>query len=94
MRRLFGFLLLIAFVSPGAFPARAQDAEPSTSPTVDVRIAAPLSTKLILTEAAHALRDKKNLDIEVSANFTSADALDALANGKVDMAFMTKPLSG
>jgi phosphate transport system substrate-binding protein len=92
MRRVPVIFLLGAFLASGALSVLAQDA--SSTPAIDVRIATSISTRPLVAAAARVLKQEKGLQIAVSANLTSLDSLDALANGKADIAFLTKPLSG
>jgi phosphate transport system substrate-binding protein len=90
-----------AFLFLGAFLAFALQSAPGQAtldgvetPPPEVRIAAPLSTKSLLTATARVMNREKGIHVSVSANLTSLDALAALAGGKADIAFITRPLSG
>ena len=60
----------------------------------DLRIAGTLSTKPLLIDVVRAMKAEKGLQIEISTNFTSIDALDAVATGRVNIALITKEISG
>ncbi len=68
-----------------------QQAEQTERP--DVRIAAPLSTKALVTALARVMKQEKGLRIAVSADLTSVDARDALAQDQADIALLTRPLT-
>ena len=83
------FLFVAAFLAALSAPGQEEKAgEP------DVRIAAPISTKPLLEAVAQAMKRESGLQIAVTASLTSLDALEALAEKKVDIAFLTKPLTG
>jgi phosphate transport system substrate-binding protein len=60
----------------------------------EVSIAAAPSTKRLLTSVATAIKEKKGIQIDVSANYAGVDALEAVSTGKVNIAIMTKPIGG
>jgi len=60
----------------------------------DVRIAGTLSTKALLTGVVRAMKEEKDLRVAVDLGPLSTDALDALAAEKVDLALVTKPVTG
>jgi phosphate transport system substrate-binding protein len=91
-RRVPILVFLGTFLPLVILSARGQDEEVPKVP--DVRIAAPISTRQLLMATAGALKRDKGLQLAVSANLTSLDALDALAQGKADIAFLTRPLTG
>ena len=68
---------------------RAEDDAPAP-----VRLGGPISTRPLLQELAQAIRKDKGLTLTVAVGQTSADALDALAHGDVDIAFMTRAFNG
>jgi len=84
-RRFLGFLLVGAFLSC-SIPAWGQ--------APDVRIAGTLSTKPLLVDVVKVMKEKKGLQVALATGLTSQDALDAVATGKVDIALITKPLTG
>jgi len=60
----------------------------------DVRIAGTLSNKPLLIELVHAIKAKKGLQIAFTTDLTSVQAVDAVANEKVDIALITRALTG
>jgi phosphate transport system substrate-binding protein len=60
----------------------------------DLRIAGTLSTKPLLTVLARVMKDTKGLRVAISNAVVSTDGIDAVATGKVDIALITKPLTG
>jgi phosphate transport system substrate-binding protein len=88
-RGALAFLLLGIILAPGAPAARAQDAD-----LPDVRIAGTISTKPLLTGLVKAMKQANGIKVAVSADLTSMDAADALAQGKVDIAIITRTLTG
>ena len=83
-RRVPSFAFAGLLLALGILSAPGQDRP-------DVRIAGPLSTKPLLTEVARAMKHDKGLEIAVSTDFTSLEALDAVAQDKVNIALITKP---
>jgi phosphate transport system substrate-binding protein len=96
MVRRAAALALVALVALlQALSSRAQEAAASPSPEVpDVRIAAPISTRLLLLAVAKAMKEASGLKIAVTPTLTSEDALEYLTGGQADMAILTSPLTG
>jgi phosphate transport system substrate-binding protein len=93
LRRIRAAVIAGALAALASLPASGQQ-QPPPPGEPDVRIAGTLSTKPLLTTAVRALKQQKDLLIAVSAGLTSADALDALAQGQADIAIVTRPLTG
>jgi len=85
---VFVFLGAIAAVGP---LCRAQDDTPQIQ---TVHVSASVSTEPLLAAAAEKLKQEKGLVLAVSTNITSSEDLDDLAQGRADMAFITRPISG
>ena len=60
----------------------------------DIRIAAPPSTRIFLGDVVKAVAKADDIRIGLTTDLTSLDALDAVANGKANIALMTRPLTG
>jgi len=90
------FFSLAAFLVLGNVHADDSSPTPAATPTPPalVRIAAPVSLRLYLVNLAGAIQTDKGVTISISASLTSAGALDALGQGNVDIAMMTRPLTG
>lgn len=85
-RRVPAFILLGGLLALCILTASGQ--EP------DVRIVGTVSTKALLTEVAHAMKQGQNLQVAISIALTSPGALDDLAQDKAGIALITRPLTG
>jgi len=81
--RILSVLFTVVTLAAGAL---GQDTE--------VYIAAPPSTKQLLTSEAAAIKEKKGVHVTVYANYSSVDALLAVGTQGVNIGIMTKPISG
>jgi phosphate transport system substrate-binding protein len=93
LRRIPTLLFLGALSAIPLHSAPGQEqAQPEAKP--DVRIAATLSTKPLVTAVARMMKQQKGLQIATSIDLTSLDALDALAQDQADLALLTRPVTG
>jgi len=94
-RCIRAFTFATAFLVFCVLPASGQDKvekPDKAEKQPDVRIAGPASTKPILTGIVSIMKKDKGLLIGISTDFTSSEALDALAQEKADIALITRPL--
>ena len=77
--------LLVLWVAPAPAQGPGQP---------DLRIVGPPSTKPLLDGVVRTMKREKGLVVAISANVVNADALEAVARGKIGIALMTKPLTG
>lgn len=87
--RIPAFALLGAFLALSLPWALGQDEEPAP----DVRIGGPVSTRPLLAGVARALQREKGLFVGFSTAVTNLEVLDAVAQGRIDVALLTKPLT-
>lgn len=78
--------LLVAALLPMTCAAAGQN--------IDVRIAATMSTRSLLGGLVPAMKKTNGLQLEFLPDVSSDVALTALVSGTVDMAFITRPVSG
>lgn len=86
-RRHLAYIALAAIL-----PLSARSAPGGPEP--DLRMAGPVSTKTLLTGIVRTMRQEKGLNIEFGAAATSSEVLDAVAQGKMGIGLMTKPITG
>jgi len=85
------FILLGTLLIASLCTLSAQDKPPAPP---DVRISTTVSTRALITAVGKAIAAAGGPHLVISSNLTSADNLDDLAQGKADIAFITKPISG
>ncbi len=59
----------------------------------EVRIAAPISVKPLVIALTRVMKEEKGIRIVASTDYSSLDAIDGLAQGNANLAFLTRPLT-
>jgi len=89
-RSIAAIIFLGACLGVSSLPAPGEDLPKEP----DLRVVGPASTRQLLIGLVRAMKENKGLNVAIIADATSDQALDAVANGKVGIGLMTKPLTG